>query len=260
VFDTHQEVILNSRSLPKDLQDQVTLVARSFNPVETKESVETHLHGELDNWDAIVLLVDNQMAYEVSQLRNAFFIGQLDLPEYSPNYQNIFSGTVKRLLKNFGFLLLSMSTAESEQAISLPLRNFKSVELTEFARMCQDMALDPGFNDEIAPILSQLLSRRGPKRRTQYPNLFFVDDDDKHFEFGKEVHCKPGSGGDHVVACQMHVKFRFGRKIDSTRHFNVTQGDKDDSRISGDFLDCHGAVIETRKKTHINMFSSDFHD
>lgn len=260
VFEKQHAIILNPQSLPKDMQEQVGLTAKAFNPVESHESLDDFLLRESDLWDGIVLLVDSAFAYEIDSIRNAFFIGLLDLPNYVPNFQNVFAGKATRLLKNFSSILRAMSSAEGIQATSLPLRNFNSDDLRDMASVCREYALAPCFYDEFSPLLGRLLKCRGPKRRSQYPTLYFVDNDGKHFEFGKEVHCKPGTGGAHVAACQIHVKYRFGRRIDSTRHFNVTQGDKDQSTISGNFLDCHGAKVETKKKSHINMFSSDFHD
>jgi hypothetical protein len=254
----HSPEILNKNCFPKALREQVHLEPKSFNPREEFGSVESFLFGEMDNWDGIVLLVEKENIEEVAAVRSAFFIGQVEF-EYLPNIQNVLSSLMSRLLKNFAFLLSKTSEAVGVQAAMLPLRNFKADELAQINEMCREMTLDGEFRENFDAQFGALMSRRGPKRRSKYPELYFVDDDGKHFDFGNELHARADTGPPHVVPCQIANRVRFGRQIDSRRHFNVSQGDKDKSRISGTFLNCHGQPIEVAATTHINMFSNDFH-
>jgi hypothetical protein len=254
----HSMEILNKNCFPKLLREQILLEPKFFNPNEEFRSVETFLLEEIEHWDGIVLLVEKESMEEVAAVRSAFFIGQVEF-EYLPNIQNVLSSLMSRLLKNFAFLLSKTSDAVGIQAAMLPLRNFKGGDLEELNGICREMTLDSDFREMFDKHFGALMSRRGPKRRSKYPDLFFVDDDGKHFDFGNEVHARADTGPPHGVPCQIANRVRFGRQIDSQRHFNVTQGDKQRSQISGAFPNCHGQVVQVAATTHLNMFSNDFH-
>ncbi|SFX30061.1 hypothetical protein SAMN03097694_1533 [Janthinobacterium lividum] len=253
----HGSEIINKNCFPRSLREQVHLEPKFFNPGKEFESVESFLFREMEDWDGIVLLVEKDCMSDVQNVRSAFFIGQVEFA-YLPNIQNVLSSYMSRLLKNFAFLLSKTMDAVGIQAAMLPLRNFKAEDMSRLNEICREMTLDNEFREDFAEQFAILMRRRGPKRRSKYPDLYFVDDDDRHFDFGDEQHALADSGPPHLVSCQIANRVRFGRQIDSRRHFNVTQGDKDKSQISGTFLDCHGQSIHVRATTHINMFSNDF--
>jgi hypothetical protein len=98
-------------------------------------------------------------------------------------------------------------------------------------------------------------NRQRPKRESSYSTSYIVDDDQKHFEYGKERHAQPASGPPHQKLCALSGIFRFGKRYDSGRHFNVSLSS---GLIGGSFDDCHDAAVGITARTHINMFPNDF--
>jgi len=101
---------------------------------------------------------------------------------------------------------------------------------------------------------------RKPKKRPHTSKKFYVDEKKFFFEYGKEDHARheidPTKG--HDIICDISARFRFGVKIDETKHFNVCKHDRENSSIDGLFENCHGSDITIRRTTHINMFSNDY--
>ena len=60
------------------------------------------------------------------------------------------------------------------------------------------------------------------------------------------------------ILMQSEFLLSFGCRIDDKRHYNVSEGDGDKTRISGEFMDCHDDKHVVTGVTHINMFSNDF--
>ena len=115
--------------------------------------------------------------------------------------------------------------------------------------------------DEVSKALSMLKGKiRKPKKRPHTSKKFYVDERNFFFEYGKEDHARhetdPKKG--HNVNCDISARFRFGIKIDETKHFNVCKDDKEKSSIEGIFDGCHEHPITIKKTTHINMFSNDY--
>jgi len=108
-------------------------------------------------------------------------------------------------------------------------------------------------------LIRQLVARRGPKVRSKYPHRYFKDDSGHHFRYGFEEHSRFETGGDHGIVCHLNGLFRFGRRLEEQRHFNVTDGTSDDDRITAVFENCHSQSVNIADRTHVNMFSNDFH-
>lgn len=53
--------------------------------------------------------------------------------------------------------------------------------------------------------------------------------------------------------------FRFGRRIDAQRHYNVSETEGDDTHVTGDVANCHGVIRKAPTDTHLNMFCNDFY-
>ena len=101
-------------------------------------------------------------------------------------------------------------------------------------------------------------NRKLPKDRTGRKAAIkhIVDDNYHAYEYGKEEHARMATGSPHKTSCYISGRFRFGKRINSLRHYNVSSVDK--NTISGNFHDCHHDNHEVRSVTHLNMFSNDY--
>lgn len=58
--------------------------------------------------------------------------------------------------------------------------------------------------------------------------------------------------------CAIASLFRFGARIDDRRHYNVSQGEGNNTFIRGEYHNCHGETkVYNREPGHLNMFSND---
>jgi hypothetical protein len=255
--------------MPKTIASRVSLLARSFSPDEAKglSFEEFVLQGGLyeklpdaPNVDGVVALYDASLSYLLNGVRNAVFAAELPAIGYLPNVQNFLIGHFSTLLGNYGLLVEMVQDSTSHQAASLPIRNFDADEFRTLVGVCQARSLERTFQNEIIPALNRLLRLRGPKRRSSYPHVYFKDESGRYFRYGHERHSKYETGGSHGQACLMNGRYRFGGVLEQDRHFNVTVGDSDARElISCNLPNCHDDVINVKDRTHINMFSNDFH-
>jgi len=259
LFLTRSAQILNGDFLPKTLQGRVTFEANVYDPGREEKSLAEFLLENSGEADAVAVLLDAPLAHNADQLHPAIFIGQIDLTSYIPNVQNLLSGQAARLLRNFGFLLIDLEDSTHFQAAVLPLRNFDAKELREFSVLCRDSASDGEFGARASALIRQLVARRGPRLRSKYPHRYFKDDVGHHFRYGFEEHSRFETGGEHGVVCHLNGVFRFGKRLEEQRHFNVTHGVNDDDRITVVFENCHSQRVNIVDRTHVNMFSNDFH-
>lgn len=232
----------------------------AFNPNAADSSIEEYLKNATRTSDAGVLVIESQHRHLVDAIPNAYFSAEVEIEVGNGQYKNFFAGIFARLLKNFACAMDCMTRSDNEQVMSLPLRNFVSDDLQELARIFREESLSGSFNSEMGAQTTKLKARKSPKRNSSYRNkMFIVDDKEKHFEYGKEVHSKVATGEPHGTSCEINGNFRFGKRVASDRHYNVSRGPGDGVRIGGDFPNCHDAVITVKETTHINMFSNDHH-
>jgi len=122
--------------------------------------------------------------------------------------------------------------------------------------LCRDMA-SRNFGREIDAFLRDMRQRQKPKKASDYPDVYYVDDDGKHFQLGPEHHAQAETAiPPHQTLCVIANRMRFGRKFDGTTHYNVSR-DKNAS-MKGDYPDCHGVSRLHGKDSHINMFTNDY--
>ena len=259
LFVARSAQILNGGFLPKGLHGRVTFEAHVYSPREQKGSLAEFLLEESAGSDAVAVLLDAPLANNAAQLHPAIFVGQVDFTSYIANVQNALSGQAARLLRNLGLLLIELEDLTLFQAAILPLRNFDAEELRELAVLCRDCASEGAFGARASVLIRKLVNRRGPRLRSKYPDRYFKDDAGYHFKYGFEEHSRFETGADHGIVCQLNGIFRFGKRLEEQRHFNVTQGSNDDDPITAIFENCHNKRINIASRTHVNMFSNDFH-
>jgi hypothetical protein len=101
-----------------------------------------------------------------------------------------------------------------------------------------------------------LRERQTPKVESSYRTTFIVDDEQRYYEYGKEKHAKSDTKiPPHAELGSVAGTYRFGKKYDPERHFNVSL---QKGEIGGSFGDCHDTPTVVAPCSHINMFPNDF--
>lgn len=268
-FEKHGIDLLKKGRMPASIADRIAFITRTYNP-DTADGVSLEKFIEQDcgchdgedkrKVDGVVILFEETLGYLLARICNAVFAAQVPAIPYLENVRNFLVGKFSVLLGNYGLLMDLMQDATRYQAASLPIRNFDAVELRALANVCRTRSLERTFRNEIIPSFNRLLNLRGPKRRSRYPHLYFKDTCDRYFKYGYETHSRYETGGVHNLACLINGRFRFGGQLDQDRHFNVSLGDSDTTKfISSEMPNCHDAAVEVKDRTHLNMFSNDFH-
>ena len=223
----------------------------------SKEGLEAFLLAEAANCDACLLLIDEVWMHLASDIRNALLCVAFRSDGLKGNPQNHCQKLVAALLRTFGRIASRFSDALDCQLLCLPLRNFQANELSELAALCQDGCLEADFNNRFQELLACLRGRRRPRRRSTYRAVYIVDKAQRFFRYGHEMHARFETGGEHKRSCHVNGIFRFGNRIADNRHYNVSEGEGDETSISGTFIDCHN-TRRPGKGTHLNMFPNDF--
>ena len=235
----------------------------TYNPRKIKTNFELFIMDKINGKDAFLLLVDREQAELVSRLRDSAFCHIFDCDfSCGKNTKNFLHQITGLIIRKFGMVLQKMEDATSVNLINLPLKNFAGNELVELSLLCRDGCNIQDFSDQIDCKINLLKKRRHPIPRpgkSKEKSIKIEDDNGYYFEYGHEKHARFETGSPHLISCYISGNYRFGKKIDELKHYNVTR--KDSDKVSGDFLDCHGGncMINTSENvTHINMFSNDF--
>jgi hypothetical protein len=227
-------------------------------PGQTAASLENFVLQRHADVDAMLIVTERPLSDYVRNIRNAAFVAVVD-PNPSTNTHNFLHYVLSRAFKNFGHLLEKFQRTNDHKILLLPLRNFSGVDLANLVEACRN-AYDIGgaFNTALDESLSLLRDRIRPKRKSSYATRYVVDDDERYFEYGLERHAQLETGGEHQPHCELCGWFRFGRRIDGRRHYNVSADGRDGIMISGRFVDCHDINRDVHPRTHINMFANDY--
>ena len=255
------------RAFPRNAFDRGFLADRRVRPiVNAVDAQDFKSSGELDAFVAsrvgeshgLLIMIDQERANLAQDIRTAALVCEIDNARAAKNYQNFLHDRLSKLSKIIDYLARHFHDGADSPLLSLPLRNFKCLALDE---LTVQIAADP-CNTQVSNCVDtslQILRRRvRPRRKTSYKTKYAVDDQERFFVFGKEHHSLPATGAPHQDFCKLNALFRFGCRIDHTRHYNVSEGEGDKTTISGEFQDCHGEKHKIAGKTHINMFSNDF--
>ena len=152
-----------------------------------------------------------------------------------------------------------MSSAGNQLPLLLPLRNFTAKEWTELQGVFRGDGMDGNLPKRVGDLVKRINTRKRPRKQATSPQTYLVDDDDKLFDYGKERHAQLATGKPHTSICVLTGNFRFGWRIPTDRHYNVTKESGGLTKIAGIFPDCHGDLIQVTDRTHLNMFSNDYH-
>ncbi|WP_267347124.1 hypothetical protein [Sphingomonas sp. GM_Shp_2] len=204
----------------------------------------------------VLLLTDDSLPGLVDLLGDHFSVHRFTPPAYGAKTANQLTATLSKCLRSYKYLANRFADAKYQQIFRLPLRNFDAPEIERMRLLCRDMT-QRNYGREIDAMLRDMRERQLPKRASEYDDLYFVDDAGKHFELGPEHHAQADTAmPPHNLLCIIANRFRFGKWFDGTTHYNVSRAKG--ASVVGTYPDCHGALTAHKKRTHINMFTSDF--
>lgn len=259
-FGTEKDALIPKAVLGKGAYKNIS---PSFDMIAYRpnfgESLATFLSRKVDDTsiDNILFLVDESYLHLLDGFNQSFFFYPFSMDDLgNRSHGNFIAQSMAKLLRAFSIVHNHMNDATGISLMGLPVRNFKSKELAEIAEICNQWYKINDFSSKLQTSLSHLKKRRRPAPRTgKKAPKFIIDDNENLFELGKEKHAQIETGAPHVFFCYASGHFRFGKRIDARKHYNVS---KATGRISGDFSDCHGEECVVKPTTHINMFSNDY--
>ena len=207
----------------------------------------------------IVLLLDTSLGDFADDVTSACFVADVEFTSHpKTNYKNYFASKLSRLMKNLADFIGIIDDGANEQVMLLPLRNFNAQQLRDLREVCRHETISPEFVNMVASLVEALKNRRRLHRKSNYPNLYIADDDEKLFQYGLERHAQLATGTPHTSACTLIGNFRFGKRIATNRHYNMTKEFGRGTQIAGEFADCHNQVHVVAFRSHMNIFSNDY--
>lgn len=209
--------------------------------------------------DFCITLVDRRWEALVANYRTACFVVPFDMLPQNRNFQNFFQSLTTSSLRILGQVAAKFDKGRDAELLTLPLRNFHADELREIAGSVAGDVFVDGLADTIESHLSRLRKRVRPRRQSNRKTLYAVDDRKRFFSYGHERHAAVETGADHTSHCVLCAKFRFGRKIDAARHYNVSETEGDRTSLNGEFANCHDVIRPEKRDTHLNMFANDMY-
>lgn len=263
-----QNVFLRKKDavIPKSLRDLPRIKAIGLNfttafydPSTAGRPLEDYVLEKATRLDMAALLVDTAIEHLAIPLAPACLVGRVSYDPMVRNYDNVISAQLTKLIKNLASVAESMSSAGNQLPLFLPLRNFAAPEWTQLQEAFRDEGSNGRLPQKVSELVKEINKRKRPKKQATSPQTYLVDDDGKLFEYGKERHARLATGAPHTSMCVLTGNFRFGWRIPTDRHYNVTKEDGLLTKIAGSFPDCHDAMNHVAERTHLNMFSNDYH-
>lgn len=244
--------------VPSDLRKKypdMSVVSYLANSDTTAEDLVPYLTGMESS--GIVLLCDNRLAHLVPALGTPLFTVIFDHTLGGKPPHNYFGMILSKILKAFAAFEARFNDQKMKKLLVLPLRNFWSAELRQLHGLFRNgVVINEAFANSVDQLLSALRGRQRPKTDRNYGKRYVVDDQVKYFEYGHERHAQLETGvPPHNPLCAVAGIFRFGKRYDANRHFNVSRQGED---ISGIFYGCHDDSAARGPCSHVNMFPNDF--
>jgi len=226
------------------------------------ESLIDYIHSsiEYENDDNVAILADDSAFYNLSKLNTSFLLCHIDEINSikEKQFHNYISKAANKAIKKLNLIKAIVDDGGIGEMARLPTKNFDFEGFREFVREASIRYNSNLSDNDFQKLASDLKMMRKPKKRSDSKEKYYIDDRGRHFSLGDEDHSLHDTK-DHELICDIKAKYRFGCKINSRKHFNVSAGDKDSSRLSTDFHHCHGdEIISVKNKSHVNMFSNDF--
>lgn len=266
--ETVREVFLRKKDavIPKTLRElpRIKSLGMSFttsfyDPKSAGRPLESYVLHTARDAELVALLVDNVLDEMALPLTPACLVGRVTYDPVARNYDNLISAQLTRLIKNLASVADLMNSAGNQLPLLLPWRNFIAPEWTQLQDVFRNDGSDGNLTLSVGNFVKAINQRKRPRKRATSPQTYLVDDASKLFDYGKERHAKLATGAPHSAMCELTGNFRFGKRIPSDRHYNVTKEVGALTKIAGCFPNCHGAECHVQETTHLNMFSNDYH-
>jgi hypothetical protein len=252
--------------IPKSLRDLPRIKAIGldfatgfYDPLTSGRSLEDYVLEAAKGADMVALLVDAAIEHLAVTLAPACLVGRVSYDPMVKTYDNFISAQLTKLIKNLASVAEWMSSAGNQLPLFLPLRNFTAPEWARLQAVFRDEGIDGNLPQKVGELIKGINKRKRPHKRATSQQTYLVDDDDKLFDYGKERHAQLATGNPHTSMCVLTGNFRFGWRIPTDRHYNVTKEAGALTKIAGSFPDCHGAMNQVAERSHLNMFSNDYH-
>ena len=250
--------VKKTRLIPGDLRKKypnISIGSFELQPATTVEALATFFAQMAS--PGVVVLCDTRYARFVPGLATSLFTVTFDHSFGGKNVQNYFWMILSKVIKEFASFAPLFDDEKSRKLLILPLRNFSADELRQLHDLFRNgVVIDGNLRSSVERLLSALGGRRKPKVASRYDKTFYVDDAERFFEYGHEIHAGlETKTPPHNEICAVAGIYRFGKKYDVQRHFNVSREGRD---IHGIFNDCHGSRAARGPCSHINMFPNDF--
>ncbi|HBF30797.1 hypothetical protein [Rhizobium sp.] len=231
-----------------------------------------HFHGEKaltqlteriltisEKVDAIILIADgHKVMQDVTPFKEALhcFLTDLSFAYEAGTSENFLRATISDAVSEFVKFTSFFNDHKFEKIFLLPTNIFKLNAWRDLVKISKKEMTVENPVDKIQGCIKLIRNKMSPKRhgdskdRTHY----FVDDNGFFFSYGHEKHARPETGNPpHHATCDLNSRFRFGRKYDHERHFNVSV-ERPKSPIKGEFTTCHGETYSFSSDTHLNIF------
>lgn len=251
--------------IPKSLRDHPRIKAAGaqlfvsvYDPSKADRSLAETLLEDTTN-QAIVLLLDEAVGHVAQDVASACFVAEVEFFSHpKSNYKNYFASKLTKVLKTLLNFLDIIEDGANAQVMLLPFRNFNAKQLRDLKELCRKETQSDNFINQVVSLIEALKGRRRPHRKSNYPEQYFADDDEKLFKYGLERHAVLATGTPHNSICVLTGNFRFGKRIAIDRHYNVTKEHGKGTQIGGNFPDCHDDIHVITTRTHLNLFCNDY--
>jgi hypothetical protein len=206
----------------------------------------------------LLVLLDEGRMHLSNGINTSALFAEVDHNLLPHQFQNYLSAQISRMMRSVNYIGPMFEDLSDSVLLSLPLRNFCAPEINSLRDSAVVGFKNADFAATVDNTLSRLRKRLRPRKRSVFKNVYAVDDRGRFFVLGKELHARVGSGGDHKPSCTVTSMFRLGFRIDDRHHYNVSEGEGDNTSVSGTFVNCHDMQRSVGSESHLNMFSNDF--
>lgn len=238
------------------LNSAVDLVFTSALSEDDLCDLPLHHHLNYGSDSGIIVIYDDALSTFIESTKIALFSYPIGDVAFVPNMCSFLINEIRRAVKNYLSIKSAAAKLNNYQALALPLKNFDSQCVHTLINVCTSKTSSKSFQDDLNHALSCLLRLKGPKRRSRFPEMYFIDDKKLYFQYGQERHSSYETNYPHNKLCHLNGIYRFGIYLEQQRHFNVSTDTKFFSCTS--WFDCHNQHICVTKQDHINMFSNGF--
>ena len=236
-----------------------SIVGFLFQDEKAEEQLTSRILSFSERSDAIILVADGKKTMEaVAPLREALHCFQADFSfvHEEKTSENFLRAIISDAVSEFAKFTSFFNDHKYEKIFLLPTKIFRMEAWRKLVAIStKEISLDNSV-DEIQGCIKSIRNKMSPKRLGDIRNRvqYFVDENDFFYAYGHERHARPETKTPpHSLTCGLNSRFRFGRRYDDERHFNVSV-ERPKSPIAGEFTTCHGQIDPHSSETHLNIF------